>query len=372
VAESQMNKLAEALQMDPVELRLRNALRDGSRGITQAEVPTGVGLVQVIEAAVAAADGQPEEVPFRPIASIPAFGSSILHGRGFACAYKNVGFSFGFPERCHAEIELHGSGTDIEKAVLFHSAADVGQGAHTALTQMAAEAIGIEISRVETVFSDTASTGDSGSSSASRMTWMAGNAILGAAEEAAKRWVEGDRPARGAFRFVPPPTEALDPDTGAGQPNFAYGYVAETVDLSIDIGTGHIRVDRVVCAVDVGRAINPNLIEGQVEGAVALAHGYAVIEDLQVKDGRIVNPRLSTYLIPGIEDVPLAAETVIVEVPDPRGPWGVKGMAEMPFIPYAPAVVAALHDATGVWFDELPLTPSRVVAELRRRGIGGN
>jgi CO/xanthine dehydrogenase Mo-binding subunit len=180
---------------------------------------------------------------------------------------------------------------------------------------------------------------------------MSGNSILGAVEEAQKKWQDGDRPARGEFRFVPPPTEILDPETGIGQPNFAYGYVAEIVDLSVDIETGHIQVDRVVCATDLGKIINRQLAEGQVEGAIVQAHGYAITEDLQIKDARLTHPRLSAYLIPG-------------EHPDPLGPWGARGMAEMPLIPYAPAVVAALHDATGVWFHQLPLTPSRVLAGL--------
>ncbi|MEX1270851.1 MAG: molybdopterin cofactor-binding domain-containing protein, partial [Acidimicrobiia bacterium] len=205
----------------------------------------------------------------------------------------------------------------------------------------------------------------SGSVSASRMTWMAGNSILGAVEEATKRWLEGDRPATGEFRFVPPPTETLDPEDGTGQPNFAYGYVAESVDVSVDIDTGQVRIDRVVCADDVGKAINPALVIGQIEGAVVQAAGYTVSEDLQVVDGRITNPRFSGYLIPGIGDIPGRIDSILVEHPDPRGPWGVRGMAEMPFIPLAPAVVAAIHDATGVWIDGFPLTPSRVLAALQ-------
>ena len=198
---------------------------------------------------------------------------------------------------------------------------------------------------------------------------MSGNSILGAVEEATKKWNEGERPARGEFRFVPPPTETLDPETGVGQPNFAYGYVAEVVDLTIDIETGHIRVDRVICANDVGQVVNRQLAEGQVEGAIVQAHGYALTEDLRVEDARIVNPRLSAYLIPGIDDIPTEIKTILVEIPDPRGPWGVRGMAEMPLVPYAAAVVAALHDATGVWFHEIPLTPSRVLAGLRQANV---
>lgn len=363
VAETQINKLARALDMDPVELRLKNALRDGSIGITQAEMPLGVSLVEVISAAAEAAAEELATVDMSPVATLAPRPGSLRRGRGFACAYKNVGFSFGFPERCEAYVELHGD-EEIESAVLFHSAAEVGQGAHTALREMAATAIGIEPDRVRTVYSDTAFTPDSGSASASRLTWMSGNSILGAVEEATKKWNEGERPARGEFRFVPPPTETLDPETGIGQPNFAYGYVAEVVDLTVDIETGHIRVDRVICANDLGKVINPQLAKGQVEGAIVQAHGYAITEDLRVEEARIVNPRLSAYLIPGIDDIPAEIKTILLEIPDPRGPWGVRGMAEMPLVPYAAAVVAALHDATGVWYHQLPLTPSRLLAGL--------
>lgn len=364
VAESQMNKLAEALGMNPVELRLKNALRDGSRGITQAEMPLGVSLVDVIEAAATGASQPFEPVSIPSFASLPADESRIRRGRGFACAYKNVGFSFGFPERCDATVVLHGDEDTVAWVELFHGAAEVGQGSHTALIQMAAEAAGVEPEQVKASFSDTSTSGDSGSASASRMTWMAGNSILGATEEATKRWLEGDRPAVGEFRFVPPPTQTLDPEDGTGQPNFAYGYVAETVDVSVDIDTGQVRIDRVVCADDVGKAINPALVVGQIEGAVVQAAGYTLSEDLQLRDGRITNPRFSGYLIPGIGDIPTQVDSILVEHPDPRGPWGVRGMAEMPFIPLAPAVVAAIHDATGVWIDGFPLTPSRVLAAL--------
>lgn len=371
VLETQMNKLAEALGMDPVELRLRNVMADGSIGITQVEIPPGVSIRQVIErcAEVAAESVGVIEDP-APVATLPAAADRVRRGRGFACALKNVGFSFGFPERCEAEIVLNGDST-VEWVDLFHGAAEVGQGAHTALVQMAAEACGVSTDQVRAHFSDTSTSGDSGSVSASRMTFMAGNSILGAAEEATKRWLEGDRPATGRFRYTPPPTETLDPIDGHGQPNFSYGYVAESVEVSVDIDTGHVQIDRVVCADDVGKAINPDLIVGQIEGAIVQAAGYTISEDLQVKDARITNPRFSSYLIPGIRDIPRRVDSVLVEHPDPHGPWGARGMAEMPFIPLAPAVIAALHDATGVWFDRFPLTPSRVVEGLRRHGIGG-
>ncbi|MGB0616365.1 MAG: molybdopterin cofactor-binding domain-containing protein, partial [Acidimicrobiales bacterium] len=186
-------------------------------------------------------------------------------------------------------------------------------------------------------------------------------------EEAEKAWRDGQRPAHGFFRYTPPPTESLDPDTGAGSANFCIAYMAQCVDVTVDTETGHIRVDRVTSTHDVGTAINPRLVQGQIEGAVVQAHGYALSEDLQLRDGFITNPRFSGYLIPGIGDIPTDVDSQILELADPLGPFGARGVAEMPFITYAPALVAAVHDATGVWFDSFPLTPSRVLAGLRNR-----
>lgn len=381
-AENQMNKLAVALDMDPVELRLKNVLRDGVPSVTQTPFPKGVTMPQVIEQCAQSANwgddwgrqnyagqGKAGLPNFQSFKTLPPDSKNLRRGRGFACAFKNVGFSFGFPERCEATIKLYG-GAEIAQAVLYHAGADVGQGAHTVFRQMAAEALGISIDLVKVIASDTATSGDSGSASASRTTFMAGNAIRGAAEKALEAWKDEDRPAEGHYRYVPPRTTAYDVETGACEPNISYGYVAEVVELAVDVETGHLYTERVVCADDVGKALNPQAIEGQIEGGVVQAHGYAVTENLQVQDGRILNPRLSTYLIPGILDIPARVDSVILEEADPRGPWGARGMAEMPFIPYAPAVTAALYDATGVWFDEIPLTPGRVVEILRSHGIG--
>ncbi|MFT7597335.1 MAG: CO/xanthine dehydrogenase Mo-binding subunit [Acidimicrobiales bacterium] len=382
VAETQMNKLAALLRLDPVEVRRRNVMGEGSIGITGTPLPPGVSLPEVVEACAFEADW---EDPPRPAAAIPAFASlpatteSSRRGRGFACAYKNIGFSFGFPERSIARIVLH-SGSEAERGVgaddaspdsaeVFLAGADVGQGAHLAFLQMTAAATGLPVEAIRPTFSDTATSGDSGSASASRLSWMTGNAILGAAEEAEKAWRNGERPAVGDFRYTPPPTEMLDPEGAPTTPNFAYGYVAEAVDLSVDVETGHIVVHDVVCAVDVGRIINRQLVTGQVDGAVIQAHGYTLSENLQVIDGRVQNPRFSGYLIPGIGDIPEQVRSVLLEIPDPRGPFGVRGMAEMPLMPYAPAVVAAVHDATGVWLTTFPLTPPRVRAAMREAGV---
>ena len=377
-AECQMNKLAEALGMDPIAFRLMNVLREGSLLTTQTPIPPGVSMAEVIEAAAVESGWGISRDATRPIAdvfaqrspfqSIPTDPAQIRRGRGFACAFKNVGFSFGAPEKCEAIIELHG-GKEIERVVLRHAGAEVGQGAHTAFKQMAAAATGVSVDQVELVLSDTASSGDSGSVSASRMTFMAGNSIRQAAEQALTQWTDEDRPAIAHAIYRPPPTQPYDHETGYSMPNFSYGYVAEVVELAVDIETGFIHVERVICADDVGKIINRTNVEGQVEGAVVQAFGYALMEKLVVRDGRVVNPYFSQYLIPGIRDVPARVDSVLVEIPDPVGPWGARGMAEMPFMPLAPAVVAALHDATGVWFDEIPLLPWKVVEGLRENHV---
>jgi CO/xanthine dehydrogenase Mo-binding subunit len=373
-AEMQMSKLAVALGMDPVELRLKNILRDDSLLSVGTPVPGGVSLVQVVEATAKAAGWTEQNGRWRrppaPVAQAQAEtkvekdGSTRLRGLGFAACFKNVGFSFGYQENCWARVELRG-GAEIEEATVYHAGADVGQGAHTVMALMAAEALGISLGKVRMVTSDTASSESSGSASASRMTFMAGNAIRGAAERALKSWQEEERPAVGEYKYLAPSTTPYDPETGYSKPNLAYGYVAEAVEVEVDAETGFVHVNRVICADDVGRAINPQQIVGQIEGAIVQAQGYALLENFQTRDGQVLTPYLSTYLIPGVLDIPDEVEAIILEHPDPNGPWGVRGMGEMPFIPLVPAIVAAVHDATGVWFDEFPLLPERVL-----RGLG--
>lgn len=362
-AETQMNKLAEELGMDPVELRLKNVLREGSLLSTQTPLPGGpVSLPQVIQKCA-------DEFGWKKKSSQPP--TSNLHrptskvGVGFAAALKNIGFSFGANEGATATVELHGA-AEIEKVVVHQAGADVGQGAHTVMAQMAASALGVPVERVVMVVSDTAVTDNSGSSSASRMTWMSGNSIKGACAAALQKWRNEERPAVATFKYVAPPTENYAPETGISKPNLAYGYVAEAVEVEVDTETGQVRLVRVTCADDVGQAINPRLIEGQIEGAVVQAEGWTIQENFQMRDGKVLTPYLSTYLIPGILDVPERVDSVIMEFPDENGPWGARGMAEMPFIPLAPAIVAAVHSATGVWIDEFPLTPWKVLKALKR------
>ncbi len=357
-AEQQMNKLAEALGMDPVALRLKNVLREGQLTTTQTALPGGiVSLPQVVARCAEAAGWDADRV--RPPQAGP-----VVRGRGFACAFKNVGFSFGAPEGASATVEIHGD-SEVVGATLSIAGADCGQGAHTVFMQMCAELLGLDISQVELVASDTATSENFGSASASRSTFMAGNAIRGAVQLALQKWTDEERPARATFRYDAPPTENFDPETGKARPNIAYGYVAEAAEVEVDTETGQVRVTRVWCADDVGKAVNPQLIEGQIEGAITQAVGYAVTERFVTRDGQVLTPHFSTYLIPGVLDAPAQVTSVILEYPDEEGAWGVRGMAEMPFIPLAPAVTAAVHDATGIWYDELPLTPWEVWGRLQ-------
>lgn len=364
-AEMQVNRLAEALGMDPVDLRIKNVIRDGVPSHTQTPLPPPVTMDRVIEQCALSSGWQPTDEGWKHLSPSPQPDSSYLkRGVGFACGFKNVGFSFGFPERSWATVELHGK-AEIERAVVHHVGADVGQGAHTVFRQMAAEALGLPLEKIELQVADTAVAKFSGSSSASRMTFMAGNAIKGAAERALEKWQDEERPAVAEFKYTPPPTEMLDKETGKGTPNFSYGYVAETVEVEVDIETGEIRLLNVVCADDVGVALNPQQIVGQVEGAVVQAAGYAVMENFIQQDGYVVTDKLSTYLIPTVLDVPDRVESLILEYGDQLGPFGARGMAEMPYIPLAPAIASAVHNATGVWFHDFPLTPERVL-----RGLG--
>ena len=359
MAESQMNKLAEKLGMDPVEFRLKNALRDGDTLGVGTPAPTPVSIIECIEAARNSFNWKKQKV------SKSRKQGTILKGRGFAAGFKNVGFSFGYKENCWAKVEIHGNG-NIERVILHHAGAEVGQGFQTVMVQMAAHVIGVPTNIVEMRTSDSALQGNPGSASASRLTFMAGNSVKGAAEAALAKWEAEERPAIAEFSYFAPPTTPMDKETGYSMPNFQYAYVAQAVDIEIDSETGHLRVKRIISADDVGTAINPDLVVAQIEGAIVQAHGYAVMEEFKTKDGRVMTDQLSTYLLPTIWDIPEKVESVLVEVPDPNGPWGARGMGELPYLPVAAAIAAAIHDATGVWINEFPFTPERVLRALGR------
>jgi len=276
-----------------------------------------------------------------------------------------VGFSFGAPEQCWATVELQGR-DQIERAVVYHAGADCGQGAHTIFLQIAAEALNLPPEKISLVVSDTAFTQTSGSASASRMTFMAGNAIRGAAQAAVDKWNDEERPARATYQYRPPKTTPYDPETGKSEPNFAYGYVAEAVEVSIDMETGQISLDKVICADDVGKAVNPQQVQGQIEGAVVQAAGYALMENFIQENAVPKTTTLSTYLIPTVLDIPQRVDSLILEYPDPIGPYGARGMGEMPYLPLTPAIVDAIHHATGIWFHEFPVLPEKMITAIMK------
>ena len=259
-----------------------------------------------------------------------------------------------------SRIEVQLGGAAIEDATLYFAGADCGQGNHTIIAQIAAEVLGLPVGRVKVIASDTSLMANAGSASASRLTYMSGNAVRGAAEKTLAAWQNEERPAVGEFTYLAPKTTKLDPETGQGLPNFAYGYVAQVAVVAVDTETGQVKVERFISADDVGQAINPQQVTGQIEGAAVQALGYAVLEDWKTREGRVLTDKFSTYMIPTVLDVPDQMDALIVEVPDPNGPFGARGMGEMPYLPAAAAVCAAVYDATGVRFDEFPLTPERV------------
>ena len=224
---------------------------------------------------------------------------------------------------------------------------------------------GVSFDKVEMITMDTLNMGNAGSASASRLTFMSGNAVKGAAERARARWDAEDRPAIIEYTYLAPETTPFDKETGACMPNFAYAYVAQTAEVEVDTETGQIRILKIISANDVGKALNPMQVVGQIEGGVVQAQGYVMMENFITRGGYVLTDQLSTYLIPTIRDIPEQVESMIVEVPDERGPWGAKGLGELMYLPLAPAIISAVHDATGVWFNEFPLTAERVL-----RGLG--
>ncbi|PKO07574.1 MAG: aldehyde oxidase [Chloroflexi bacterium HGW-Chloroflexi-3] len=363
-AEMQINKLAEKLDLDPVEIRMRNVLKNGSKLPVKSPMPAGVSLPEVIERCALEAGWKKIDGKWNNPNLKYSSNNNKIKGLGFACGYKNIGFSFGAPENCWATIKLIG-GAEIEKVILYHAGAEVGQGSHTVFCQMAADAVGVDVDKVELLASDTSTSDNSGSVSASRMTFMAGNSIYGAGKLALEKWKNEERPAIGRYQYKPPKTTPYDKDTGECVPNFSYGYVAEVVEAEVDPETGEVHLCKVICADDVGKAINPQLVVGQIEGAIVQAAGYGLMENFIQENGYVKTSQLSTYLIPTVLDIPDEINSIIIEHPDPIGPWGARGVGEMPYIPLVPAISSAIHSATGVWFDHFPMTSENVL-----RGLG--
>jgi len=355
-AESMITRIAHALEIDPVDVRRKNLYREGDTEATRNVLPRGVSALPVLERCAA-------EMRTRFGArQRPDPQSTKRRGIGIASGIKNVGYSFGFPEQSTATVELIGT-KRIERAVVRAGVADVGQGVTLILRQIVAEKLELPLAAVAIVNEDSAQTPNAGSASASRLTFMAGRAVHDAAAAAQANFHAG-KGGNATVQFRPLPTTPLDLATGEGNPNYCYGYVAQAVEVEVDVTTGVTRVLRIISVHDVGRAINRQQVEGQIEGCLAQAVGYALTENFLTRDGKILTPHFSTYLLPTTLDMPTEIIPVIIELADAEGPYGARGMSEMPLVPFAPAVAAAIYDATGAWVSDLPMTPERILRAI--------
>ncbi|MFI5909202.1 molybdopterin cofactor-binding domain-containing protein [Dactylosporangium sp. NPDC051541] len=360
--ESQMDKLAEALGLDPVEVRSRNALEPGDTMPT-GQVVTGPAPIAELLRRVrdtpvpdATAD-DPRELP-GGVANT-THGEGVRRGVGYAIGIKNVGFSEGFDDYSTARVRLELVGGE-PAAVVHTAAAEVGQGLVTVLAQIVRTELGVE--RVTVATADT-TIGSAGSSSASRQTYVTGGAVK-AACEAVRRELERRGGALGepideTVEWRHKPTFPLDPHTGQGNAHVQYAFAAHRATVDVDVELGLVRVVEIATAQDVGKALHPQSVRGQIAGGTAQGLGLAVMEEIQLVDGRIRNPSFTDYLIPTILDVP-PMRIDVLELGDPEAPYGLRGIGEPPTISSTPAIVAAIRAATGLALRRVPVRPEHL------------
>ena len=361
-AEAQMDKLAAALDIDPIELRLLNALEPGGMLATGQIVAGALPTRDVIRRAAALPPPEPEELPREAIrlpggAGNTTRGEGVRRGVGFAVGFKNICYSEGFDDFCTARVVLAEDGS----AEVHCAAAEVGQGVSDVILQVARLELGTE--DVTLASGSTARVGSAGSASASRMTWMA----AGAAQTACRAALEERERTGGAVDvervYRHPRTFPLDPETGQiteGQAHVALALAAMRVVVEVDVDLGLTRVVWIGTAQDVGKALSRNAVEGQIEGGTAQGLGLALMEEIQTRDGVITNASFTDYLIPTFLDMPPVVSE-LVEDPEPDAPYGVKGVGEPPTVVSTAAIVAALRDATGRELTRVPVRPDDIV-----------
>ena len=368
--EMQMNKLAVVLGMDPVELRLKNLLEDGDICLTGRPMPEGVGIKETLKEVAIKAGWQHHErhwvAPQIPLSASP----EKKIGLGLACGYKNVGFSFGMDDHSKAEVVLNlAESGEIAAAAVSCGASDLGMGTQTALVQIAAEVLNLDVNKISVPILDTAEVPYAGSSSASRQTYTSGNAVYGACKDALDKWKQSLRDETGEMKIVGEyefhtnvlrPTTYYAPETGECEPHISYGYTSQVVLLEVDVETGESKILKLWTAQDCGKMIDPAMVDGQVAGAVHMGVGFGLMEAFKQLEGIPQTRGFSQYMFPTVLDMPEEMVSINVEIPDPTGPFGAKGVAEMPLLPTAPAIMAAIHNAAGVWIDSLPANAERV------------
>jgi xanthine dehydrogenase D subunit len=396
--EAIMDKLAAAVARDPVEIRALNAVSEGSRVPTGQLIDSPAPVVDLLRRVVArplppsAPEDGADDVDLRSLpggVSNTTHGEGVRRGIGYAVAYKNVGFSGGFDDYSTARVRLEVSdGTPL--ATVHTAAAEVGQGLVTVEQQICRTELG-----VETVVLEPPDTrvGSAGSSSASRQTYVTGGAIAaacarvrdqvrGLAARRAGRPVGDIRLAEGlvlaagevlgtlaeilgeavveeTVEWRHRPTWPIDPETGQGRAHVQYAFAAHRAVVDVDLDLGLVKVVELACAQDVGKAMNPQAIEGQIHGGSIQGLGLALMEDVQIDRGVIRNASFTDYLIPTILDTP-AMPIDLLECPDPHAPYGLRGVGEPPAISSGPAVVAAIRAATGRDLRRVPVRPDHI------------
>ncbi len=391
--ESMMDMLAEELDLDPVELRRKNALRVGSITNTGQVLRESVGLLECINRVEVELNQIAGPQPFnpRPVEGAP----HLVRSWGFAAAYKNTGLGGGAPDKAAAEVEMYPDGT-LEVRT---SSAELGQGLVTVLQMIVAEEFNLPVSRVKVLVMDTDLTPDGGPTTASRQTYVTGNAARYAAQALRQavaatlaekydqppeqvRFIEGlaqvnghrvplgdavlemrkeGREPRALFEYWAPKTQPLG--TG-GDMHFAFGFAAQAVEIEVNTITGEVDVLRVLAANDVGKAINPLGLQGQVEGGIMMGLGNALIEEFITEDGHVFTDRMARYRIPSITHTP-DIESFVIEHPTTEGPYGAKGIGEIVSIPTTPAITNAIYNAVGVRITRLPVDQEDIVRRLQ-------
>ena len=405
--ESQMDRLAAACGLDPAEIRVRNALSEGATGPTGQVIDQPAPVAELVRR-VASAPLPPAPGADRDVRTLPGgvanttHGEGVVRGVGYGACIKNICFSEGFDDVSHARVRLELiAGEPV--ATVHTAAAEVGQGLVTVQSQIARTELGV--SRVVVRTADT-SVGSAGSSSASRQTYVTGGAVrnaCGAVREelfarAGARGVprgglalEGGKVVRGGpidhevvadladlldepvdvhLPWRHRPTTALDPETGQGDAHVQWGFSAHRAVVDVDVELGLVKVVELTAAQDVGKAVNPQAVEGQIHGGTAQGLGLAVMEEIQVRDGVVRNPSFTDYLIPTILDMP-PMRLDVLELGDPRSPYGLRGVGEPPTISSTPAIVAAIRDATGRALTRVPVRPDDIVTGPAADTSGG-
>lgn len=382
-AEIQMDKIARAIGMDPAELRRRNGYEQGSVTGTGQILQDGIGYKGTLEAAAAALERMRAEFSGRERPE------RVKLGFGIAGSYKNVGIGTGLSDHAGAIVELTRRG----RIEVRTGAAEMGQGSDTAAAQIAAEILGVPYELIDVISSDTASCPDGGMTTGSRQTFVTGNAVKGASEELkaelAQYWPDAsptEETLSATYRkakenwastlfehtYTPPKTYAhrtkADPEPGRKPEeydiHYAYCFASAAVAVEVDVESGEIKVLKIAAAQDVGKAINPTNVRGQIEGSVAMGLGYALSEEFLENDTKILTDDLRKLGVPRITDMP-PIEVYVIEEPQTKGPFGAKGLGEVGVNPIAPAISNAVYDAIGVRLQSLPMRKEKVLAALR-------